>query len=611
MHTWLPILPIVIPLLVAAVLAGGDSLLPRLATDILSTAAVLGVLGLTVWLCAITADQPVVYWLGGWRPQAQSHFPVGICLVIDPVAAGMASLVSVLTLGGMVFSWRYFKSVQSYSHAILLVFMAAMIGMCLSGDIFNLFVFFELMTACGVTLCGYKSKSAGSLQGALNFGVVNALGAFITLMGVGLLYAYTGTLNMAEAGRTLAAHPPGQVFLMFAMLLTFSGFLIKSAAVPFHFWLADAHAVAPTPVSVLFSGVMVELGLYAMFRLYFGVFAETVAVHAHGVQVLFLAIGAVTTTLGGVYCFGQRHLKRMLAFSTVSHIGAMYLGFAVLSAGSVGGMGVYLLGHGLLKGALFLCSGVLLHHFGTVDEFELQGRCQRVYPTMAVMGLAALGLAGMPPFATALGASMIHHAAESAGLGWVSIFMAISGALTGGGVVRAGLRLVSGLGERQSPATEGAPTIPEEKETHPGGGGGASDPTPLTMWLPGAVMVLLAMGLAVYPPARTAVAGDVERIMETHLFQQTVLRGTPARHVGSIKAESLNLSEPIVVLTLAILLVVWALWPRLVPRSVAGAIGRIGRPGLRGLRALQSGRVGDYVAFLVAGLALCAGLLLL
>ena len=123
------------------------------------------------------------------------------------------------------------------------------------------------MTACGVTLCGYKSKSAGSLQGALNFGVVNALGAFITLMGIGLLYAYTGTLNMAEAGRTLAAHPPGEVFLLFAMLLTFSGFLIKSAAVPFHFWLADAHAVAPTPVSVLFSGVMVELGLYAMFRL--------------------------------------------------------------------------------------------------------------------------------------------------------------------------------------------------------------------------------------------------------------------------------------------------------------------------------------------------------
>ena len=153
----------------------------------------------------------------------------------------------------------------------MLVFMAAMCGLCLTGDLFNLFVWFELMTAAAVGLCGYKSEESWPLLGSLNFAVSNTVGAFLSLTGIAILYAFTGSLNMADVARSLAQHHPGTLYLSIAFLLVIAGFLVKAAAFPFHFWLADAHAVAPTPVCILFSGVMVELGIYAIARVYWTV----------------------------------------------------------------------------------------------------------------------------------------------------------------------------------------------------------------------------------------------------------------------------------------------------------------------------------------------------
>src|SRR6185312_6607973 len=175
--------------------------------------------------------------------------------------------------GAFVFSWYYFESIKSLYHALMLVFLAGMCGLALTGDLFNLFVWFELMSAAGVALCGYKSEESGPLQGAINFAVSNTLGAYLSLTGIAILYAQTGALNMAQVGAALAAGNPGNVYVIVAFVFFASGFLVKAAAFPFHFWLADAHAVAPTPVCVLFSGVMVELGLYAVARVYWTVFS--------------------------------------------------------------------------------------------------------------------------------------------------------------------------------------------------------------------------------------------------------------------------------------------------------------------------------------------------
>ncbi|HWE04250.1 MAG TPA: proton-conducting transporter membrane subunit, partial [Tepidisphaeraceae bacterium] len=296
-----PALPVVIPLLVAAILAAAGSLLPRRMLDSVAILTSAAVCAICVVLVKLSAAGPIVYWFGNWKPDPHGHFPVGVCLMIDPLGAGMAALVALLVLAALIFSWSYFESIKSLYHSLMLVFLAAMCGVCLTGDLFNLFVWFELMTATAVGLSGYKSDERAPLLGALNFAISNTVGAFLSLTAVALLYAFTGSLNMSEVGRSLVAHDPGPAFVSVAFLLLISGFLVKAAAFPFHFWLADAHAVAPTPVCILFSGVMVELGVYAIARLYWVIFAPLLGADSHAVQVVLLTMGCCGALVGGVF----------------------------------------------------------------------------------------------------------------------------------------------------------------------------------------------------------------------------------------------------------------------------------------------------------------------
>src|SRR5207247_2029244 len=147
-------------------------------------------------------------------------------------------------------------------------------------DLFNIFVFFELMGAAAFALTAYRADRPGPLQGALNFAVTNSLAAFLILGGIGLLYGRTGALNLAQVGEALARRrSDGLVVVAFLLLVV--GFLIKAGAVPFHFWLSDAYAVAPIPVCVLLSGAMSDLGIHAIARLYWDVFSGPLGGHEH------------------------------------------------------------------------------------------------------------------------------------------------------------------------------------------------------------------------------------------------------------------------------------------------------------------------------------------
>ena len=191
----LPALAIALPLPVAAVLMGAAPLFNRRALDVLAVGTGLVVLVACIGLTIRTSEAgPVVAWLGGWIPRGQTA--TGIALVVDPLGAGLASLAATLTTASLVFSCRYFKAVKGLSHALMLVFLAAMVGFCLTGDLFNMFVFFELMSVAAFALTAYKIEDE-SLEGALNFVVVNSLGAFLVLTGIGLLYGRTGALNLA------------------------------------------------------------------------------------------------------------------------------------------------------------------------------------------------------------------------------------------------------------------------------------------------------------------------------------------------------------------------------------------------------------------------------
>ena len=602
-------LVVAVPLLAAAAISAAGPLLGR-TRRILDAVAIGVAASVAVMLMIImvrTAGGDQVYWFAGFRPAR--GIAIGIDFEAGPLSAGLASLAAVLVTAGMTFSWRYFERVATYYHALMLIFLAGMTGFCLTGDIFDLFVWFEVMGVAAYALTAYRPEERGSLQGALTFAITNSVGAYLSLSGIGLIYGRTGALNMAQIGAYIGRHPPDGLVAV-AFLLIISGLLIKSAIVPFHFWLADAHAVAPTPVCVLFSGVMVELGLYGIARVYWSMFGQALG-HRAAISHLFLALGVLTAVVGALFCFRERHIKRMLAFSTISHAGIFLAGIALLTPLGLAGTAIYVAGHGLIKGALFLCVGIVLHRLGSVNETWLHGRGRRLRVTGVVFTLAALGLADLPPFGTFLGKGFIDDSAWAHGLPWVITAFIICAILTGGAVLRVAGGVFYGLGDAPSEDAEMAKMAAEEtSETD-----SDKQRTPLTMIIPPALLVACAASLGLITQLGPAVQAAAIRFQDQAGYNATVLAGAHIAHPVAIAAAEpagittsdvlAGTGSTIGALILAFLALYWRRLP-LLRRGFEPGVG-LTAP----VQRFQSGVVNDYVTWIVLGLAVIGGVLAL
>jgi multicomponent Na+:H+ antiporter subunit D len=558
----------------------------------------LGILlaGLTLAIsCALLArviHGPSVYWFGNWHPRGSVI--LGISFLADPISTGLAVLAAALTFLSLVFSWRLVDSGSNHFQPLMLIFLAAMSGFCLTVDIFNLFVFFELMSTAAFALCGLKTREPAPLQGSFNFAVTNTIAAFLVLTGIALLYAVTGALNMGQIGLALGArHDP---LVLFAFTLLSCGFFIKAAIVPFHLWLPDAHAVAPTPVCVLFSGLMVQLGLFAVARLRFIVFGQTFAKHEARVQAIFLFLGVLTVLVGGLMCYAEHHLKRMLAFSTICHAGIMLLGIALGGSLAFAAMLVYLLGHAFVKASLFLTSGILLHRLRAIGERSLFGKGKTLRWTAALWFLGALGLAAAPPFLLMAGEAGISKAAEQTGRIWISGICLIGGMLTSAATLRVGMHTFFGWGTE--PITDEAAEVGELPET-------ASEDQRIFWYqfAPPAICIAIPIVLLIEPVwldvLRNASAVFVQQSAMLHLiYLGDPVTGQLASWSEAWKASAVRGA---VAFLLAILLACTSVFRLRLRRSFR--LGPLLECGLRPLRAMQSGHPGDYVLWLTIGLA--------
>jgi proton-translocating NADH-quinone oxidoreductase chain N len=349
----------------------------------------------------------------------------------------------VLLLGTLVilFSGSYMAGEvgEEKYYAMLLAMMGLMIGLVSASDLFNLWVWFEGMAISSYLLVAFYREQPASLEAGMKYLVQSATGSVLVLVGVALVLAQVGTLDMAEIAEAALRSDVNRFALLGAGALFLIGFGVKVALVPLHTWLPDAHSQAPSGISAMLSGVVIEIGLIAMLRA-----LAVLTGFAVSWGILLLAFGALNIMYGNLLALRQTVVKRMLAYSSLSHVGYVLLGLgvALYSGIELGAQGAFfhLFNHMLMKGLAFLAVGALMYGMflrngshAALKVDDLAGAAHK-YPIAALaFSIAVLGLGGMPPLAGFMSKWQIFVAGFETQNSWIAalmIFMALNSVLS-------------------------------------------------------------------------------------------------------------------------------------------------------------------------------------
>lgn len=400
-------IPVAVPLFAAAVLlALPDRPAMRRVVALLATAAVTAA-GVALLVLTRDGDVPVLR-VGGWPPV------VAITLAADPLSALLVTVSATVVLACLVAAAGTGEDSQRAFLPLTMVLSAGAYGAFLTTDLFNLFVLVEVMLVPSYVLLALAGGLGRAGAGRVYI-ATSLLGSTILLAGIGLLYGVTGTVGLADLAG-MARRAPAVAVAGGVVLLAFA---LKGALVPLHDWLPRAYPVASPVVVALFSGLLTKVGLYAIIRIYAVLYGGDPAYHP-----LLLAVALASMVIGVLGAIGVGSMRRVLAFHMVSQIGYVLFGLALFTAASLAAAVFYLAQYVLVKAALFLCAAVVRATHGT-DRLSRLGGLASSNPLLALaFGIAALSLAGLPPFAGFLAKFLVLRAANEVGA-WLMLTVAI------------------------------------------------------------------------------------------------------------------------------------------------------------------------------------------
>lgn len=334
----------------------------------------------------VLSGEVLTYQLGGWSPF------LGIALRLDALSFLMATVAVLVSFLTMFYSFSYMERMRGLGKydTFYFLMMTGMMGVLLTRDFFNMYVFLEILGLSVYILISSGEKKE-NYKASLKYLVLGSLASALFLLAVGILYQVTGSLNMdyaAQGIQGIVERNPSVAALVFALFVVSLG--LKSGVVPLHFWLPDAHSMAPSPVSALLSGIVLKITVYCMIRVvpFFG------PQFYQGVSPVIASVGAATVLGGTLLALSQKNIKRMLAYSSVSQIGIIIIGIGIGTDIALKGALFHIVNHALMKSGLFLCAGIMIHQSGTRDIPRLRMGTPGIAASFVVF---SLGVVGIPP----------------------------------------------------------------------------------------------------------------------------------------------------------------------------------------------------------------------
>src|SRR5690606_24256171 len=377
--------------------------------------AAAGMLAVLAVIAALTVrlrrEQLIVYELGGWPA------PFGIVMAVDLFSVLLMLMGAITATASLFFAFRSIgpRKERYFFYPLMMFKVASVNGALMTGDVFNLYVFFELILITSYLLftCGGR---AGQLKESFKFLLINSVSSSFLLLGIAALYALTGTLNMADLAVKVALLEDQRIVAAVASVFVFA-FGVKAALVPLFFWLPRTYAEVSTAAAALAAGVGTKVGVYALYRVFTLIFVHHVP-YTH--RTVLMALAVLTMVIGVLGAIAQMDFKRLLSFHIVSQIGYMILGLAVMSAAGLAGGLMHIMFNMVIKPALFLIAGATEEATGTTDLRKMSGVIHYAPALAFIFLLGGLGLAGVPPLSGFISKVTLFQAGFAGGHYWAT-----------------------------------------------------------------------------------------------------------------------------------------------------------------------------------------------